>query len=169
MTGKAGLKGGLVGGGVAAILILASLIPCVGCIMYPLSFVAYAVAGGLAAYWLPKPRVTSDGAAAGAVAGAISGAIGGLVTMVTFVIEYFTSGGAEAVIQALPPETLEQLSQLGIDPYALVSGGTYTVFGAVCCGLVLLAAVALGALVGAIFATAARGNSGIPQAGALNA
>ena len=166
MTGKAGLKAGLVGGGVAAILAFTAFIPCLECLSIPLMFLAYAVAGALAAYWMPKPRTAGDGAAAGAVAGAVSGAIGGIVWMIVSAASYSIMGGADYVIRNLPPETLDLLDQYGIDPSAMLGSGFTTVVSGVCCGAMALAAIGLGALVGAIFG-AAKGEPGAPKAGEI--
>lgn len=158
MTGKAGLKAGLIGGGVAVILAFTQLIPCLGCVTVPLMLLAYGVAGALAAYWLPTPRTAGDGAAAGAVAGAIAGALGGLAWMGVSVLAYSLMGGAEYLVQALPSEVLEMLRQYGIDPARAFSSGMYTATSAACCGVLSLAGIGLGALVGALFG-AGRGES----------
>jgi hypothetical protein len=166
MAGKAGVKAGLVGGGVAAILAFTAFIPCLECLSVPLMFLAYAVAGALAAFWLPKPRTAGDGAAAGAIAGAVSGAIGGIVWMIVSAVSYSIMGGADYVVQNLPPETLDLLSQYGIDPSAMLGSGFTTIVSGVCCSFMFLAAIGLGALVGAIFG-AAKGDSGAPKGGEI--
>ncbi|MBC7260289.1 MAG: hypothetical protein H5T65_13730 [Chloroflexi bacterium] len=151
MTGKAGVKAGLVGGGVAAILAFTTFIPCLQCITVPLMLLAYAVAGALAAYWMPAPCTAGDGASAGAVAGAVAGAIGGIAWMIVSAVSYSVLGGAEYVVRNLPTEMLDTLRQMGIDPYALFAPGVVTLGNGLCCGVQFLAAVGLGALAGAIF------------------
>jgi len=151
MTGKAGLKAGLIGGGVAVILTFTQLVPCLGCLTVPLMLLAYGVAGALAAYWLPTPRTAGDGAAAGAVAGAVAGALGGLAWMGVSVLMYSQMGGVDYIVQALPPEVLQMLQQYGIDPSTAFSSGMYTATSAVCCGVLSLSGIGLGALVGALF------------------
>lgn len=164
MTGKAGIKAGLVGGGVAAILSFTTFIPCLQCLSIPLMFLAYAVAGALAAYWLPKPRTAGDGAAAGAVAGAVSGALGGIVWMIVSAVSYSVMGGAEYVVRNLPQEFLHMLEDYGLDPYAVFASGVVNAVNAGCCALMFLAAVGIGALTGAIFG-ASRGEPAAPTGG----
>jgi hypothetical protein len=166
MTAKAGLKAGLVGGGIAAILAFTAFIPCLECLSIPLMFLAYAVAGALAAYWLPKPRTAGDGAAAGAIAGAVSGVIGGIVWMIVSAVSYSTMGGVDYLIRNLPAEQLEMLREMGVDPSVIFGSNVVTIVGGVCCGVMVLAAIGLGALVGAIFG-AARGEPAAPKGGEI--
>ncbi len=166
MTGKTGVKAGLVGGGVAVVLAFTALVPCLNCVTVPLMFLGYAVAGALAAYWLPTPRTAGDGAAAGAVAGAIAGALGGVAWMGVSLLSYSLMGGAEYIVQNLPPEALEMLRQYGIDPRGLFASGVYTATSAVCCGMMFLVGIGLGALVGALF-SAGRGGAGSDEGGAV--
>lgn len=164
MTGKAGLKAGLVGGGVAAILSFTTFIPCLQCISTPLMFLAYAMAGALAAYWLPKPRTAGDGAAAGAVAGAVAGALGGIVWMIVSAVAYSVMGGTEYVVRNLPPEFIDMLRQYGMDPRAVFAPSVVNAVNAGCCAVMFLGAVGLGALTGAIFG-ASRGEPTPPTGG----
>jgi len=164
MTGKAGLKAGLVGGGVAAILSFTTFIPCLQCVSVPLMFLAYAMAGALAAYWLPKPRTAGDGAAAGAVAGAVAGALGGIVWMIVSAVSYSVMGGADYIVRNLPPESMDMLREYGMDPWAVFAPSVVNAVNAGCCAVMVLAAVGLGALTGAIFGPA-RGEPTPPQRG----
>lgn len=164
MTGKAGLKAGLVGGGVAAILSFTTFIPCLQCLSVPLMFLAYAVAGALAAYWLPKPRTAGDGAAAGAVAGAVAGALGGIVWMIVSAVSYSALGGAEYIVRNLPQEFLYMLEEYGLDPWAVFAPRVVNAVNAGCCAVMFLAAVGIGALVGAIFG-ASKGEPAAPTGG----
>jgi len=166
MVGKAGLKAGLICGAIAVILALTTLIPALTCISLPLMFVVYAVAGGLAAYWLPKPRTAGDGAAAGAVAGAVSGAIGGIAWMIVTIVFWSQFGGAESTIQNLPPETSGWLGQYELDPASLFSGDLVKFVSAGCCAFTVVAATALGALVGAIFGAVTKDRS-TPEGGEI--
>lgn len=166
MAGKAGLKAGLVGGIIAAILACTTFIPCLECLAVPLMFLAFAIAGGLAAYWLPKPRTAGDGAAAGAIAGGISGVIGGVVWMIISAVAFNMMGGSEYLIQNLPPETLQMAEEAGINISGLLTSGNYTLLSGACCGVTVLAAIGLGALVGAIFG-AAKGSPNAPAGGEI--
>lgn len=71
------LKAGLVGAAVVVVLQIVGIIPCVGCVTWLLSCVAYGCIGALAAYWMPAPRQPGPAAGHGALAGAIAGAFGG--------------------------------------------------------------------------------------------
>lgn len=166
MTGRAGLRGGLIGGAVAIILAFMGLVPCLGCVTMPLIFLAFGVAGWLAAARLPKPRTAGDGAAAGAVAGAISGLMGGAASMGVSVLWYYNAGGTEAVVQSLPTDLLRQLSESGIDPYVLFGPNVFVLSSGICCGIIFLAAVGIGALAGAIVG-AARGEPRPPVEGEI--
>lgn len=164
MTGKAGLKAGLVGGGVAAILSFTTFIPCLQCVSIPLMLLAYAMAGALAAHWLPKPRTAGDGAAAGAVAGAVAGALGGVVWMIVSAVAFSVMGGTEYIVRNLPQEYIQMLQEYGIDPWAVFAPGVVNAVNAGCCAITFLAAVGIGALTGAIFG-ASRGEPTPPQGG----
>lgn len=164
MTGKAGLKAGLVGGGVAAILSFTTFIPCLQCISVPLMFLAYATAGALAAYWLPKPRTAGDGAAAGAVAGAVAGALGGIVWMIVSAVAFSVMGGTEYIVDNLPPELLDMLREYGMDPWAVFAPSVVNAVNAACCAVMWLVAVGTGVLTGAIFG-AAKGEPTPPMGG----
>ncbi len=65
------------------------------------------------------------------------------------------SGGSQAFLSQLPPESLQALEQAGIDPNALFGGGTMAGLVLLCCfPLGLLLGAGLGALGGLIFAAA---------------
>jgi hypothetical protein len=152
---QAGLKAGLVGGVIAAVLQLAGLIPCVGCFTCFLVWAAYVGAGVLAAYWLPVPRSAGDGAGAGAIAGAIAGIIGGVFGMIASALNFVVFGGAEAISQ-IPPELIDMFGDLDIDPGVLagdaVTVGTVIGVSAFCCVVGLVIAAVLGAVGGVVFA-----------------
>jgi hypothetical protein len=90
--------------------------------------------------------------------------MGGLAWMGVSVLAYSLMGGAELIVEMLPPEALEMLRQYGIDPYAAFSSGMYTATSAVCCGVLSLMGVGLGALVGALF-SAGKGESDFDEGG----
>ncbi|MEW5958946.1 MAG: hypothetical protein AB1801_14535 [Chloroflexota bacterium] len=154
MDMQAVLKAGGVGAAVLVVLTLLGYIPCVGCITFILTLVAYVGIGVLAAYWMAPPRTTSGGATNGAMAAVVAGLVSGLVNLVISGI-YFAITGSSQMMQALadlPPEQLAALTEAGIDPSLLAGGaGIAGVLGlsAVCCGLGLVIAAALGAAGGA--------------------
>jgi len=51
------LKAGLLGAAVVVALQVLGIIPCVGCVTWLLTYVAYGCIGALAAYWLPPRRL----------------------------------------------------------------------------------------------------------------
>jgi len=149
------LKAGLIGGAALVIITLSGLIPVVGCVSLPLTVIAYVAVGSLAAYWLSPRREAGPAAGQGALAGLIAGLISGLVNAILTPLGLAMSGGTETLIAQLPPETLQQLEQAGIDPAALFGGGTLAGVTLLCClpaGLLLGAG--LGALGGVILAAA---------------
>lgn len=154
------LKAGLIGAGVAIVFSLLSLVPCLGCITAILALVLYAGVGVLAAYWMEPPRDAGKAAGSGAVAGLITALGGGLTTIVINAFR-FSVGNAQAMLQRqlrqLPPELLEQWRDLGLDPGMLASPGWAVGSSAVCCGLGMVLAAALGAAGGAITVSLSKG------------
>jgi len=146
------VKAGLVGGAAAVIISLFSLIPVCGCFSLPVEWLIYLLAGGLAAYWMAPRRETGPAASQGAIAGLIVGAISGLVGMVLAPISLALSGGADQILSQLPPEALKAFQDAGVDPSILFGTGGALGMGAVCCGLDIVIALALGALGGVIYA-----------------
>jgi hypothetical protein len=64
------------------------------------------------------------------------------------------SGGPQAILSQLPPDSVQALRGAGIDPNAVINAGTTAGLTAVCCVPVgLLLGVGLGALGGLIFAS----------------
>ncbi len=149
-----GVKAGLVGAAVAVFLSLLRLVPCIGCIASILGLVVYVGAGVLAAFWLTPPRTTGDGAGAGAIAGVITALAGGIVSVIVGAAQFTLMGGQVAVMRDLPPESLRQLEQAGIDPRLFVSLGGIIGIEATCCLAGLVIAAVLGAIGGMIMASA---------------
>ncbi len=149
-----GVKAGLVGAAVAALLSLMRLVPCAGCIAGILGLALYVGAGALAAYWLSPPRTAGDGAGAGAIAGVISALAGGVVGIIVGAIQFMLMGGSPALLRQIPPESLRQLEQAGIDPNLFVSMGGILGVEATCCVAGLVIAAVLGAIGGMIMASA---------------
>jgi hypothetical protein len=154
MTGKAGLKAGLIGAAIALVLTLLSQVPAVGCVCCGLTWLAYAGIGALAGFFLTPPRDAGTGAGAGAIAGLISGAVSGIVWIIILAIQTLLIGPGEFV-SALDPEQLRQLTELGIDPkvFAAFTGtGGVALAGGMCCLTGLAIGAVFGAVGGAIFA-----------------
>ena len=156
---KAGLKAGLIGGAIVAVLQLVEIIPilCVGFFICLLSWATYVGAGVLAAYWLPIPRSAGDGAGAGAIAGVVTGILGGIFGMIVTALQFAITGGGAAIAQ-MPPELLDLFGDMDIDPGMFTSGavtiGAVLGISAICCVGSMVIAAALGAIGGAVFASA---------------
>jgi hypothetical protein len=155
------LKAGLIGSGILLLLNLLSVtpIPLLGCLTTILQIAAFIGIGALAAYWMAPPRLTGKAAGQGALAGLLMGVIGALIATLLAPLGFALAGGSNTIVSALPPETLMQLEQAGIDPNALFGGGTMAGATALCCfptGAIIGAA--LGALGGLIYASANPGN-----------
>lgn len=150
---KAGLKAGLIGGAIVAVLQLLGLIPCVGCFTWILAWITYAGAGVLAAYWLPTPRSAGDGAGAGAIAGVVTGIVDGIFGTIADGIQFAISGGSAAILSQLPQEYLDTLTEAGLDPAMFTSLGAVLGISTFCCVVGMILAAVLGAIGGAIFAS----------------
>jgi len=158
MTGKVGLKAGLIGAAVMLVITLLNQIPGVGCFCCPLSLLVYAAIGALAGFFLTPPRTAGTGARAGAIAGLISGAVSGLAWIIVMAVQ-IALAGTDKIISAIDPQQIQQLTDLGIeiDPemLALFSGaGGVAIGGGLCCLAGLAVGAGLGAVGGAIFAAA---------------
>lgn len=147
------LKAGLIGAAVAVVLTLLGLVPCVGCFTSILSLVLYIGVGVLTARWMEPPQDAGKAAGGGAVAGMITALGGGITNVIVSAVRFTVGGGQAAIIrqlQQLPPEIRDVWRDLGIDPRMLARPG-YAIGGsALCCGLGLVLAAALGAAGGAI-------------------
>ena len=161
MTGKAGLKAGLIGAAVMLVLTVASQLlarlpgtECVGCACCALPWLVYAGIGALAGFFLIPPRAAGTGAGAGAIAGLISGAVSGVVSIIIMAIQMALAGTGE-LVSYIDPQQMRQLAELGIDPemLAIFSGaGGVAIGGGLCCMTSLAVGAGLGAIGGAIFA-----------------
>jgi hypothetical protein len=153
---QAGLKAGLIGGAIVALLQLVGLIPfgCLGCFIWIPSWATYVGVGALAAYWLPIPRSVGDGAGTGAIAGIVTGIIGGIFSMIVSGINFAITGGSAAILSQIPQESLDALRDAGLDPATFTGFGAVLGISAFCCVVSMVIAVALGAIGGAIFAAA---------------
>ncbi len=156
MTGKAGLRAGLIGAGIILVVTLLSQIPYVSCICCGLTWLVYAGIGALAGNFMTPPRTAGTGAGAGAIAGLISGAAAGVVWIIVMAIQ-MVMGGTGEITPFIDPETMRQLVELGIDPemFARLSGTVGAVIaGGMCCLTGLATGAGMGAIGGAIFAAA---------------
>jgi hypothetical protein len=162
MSGKAGLKAGLIGAAVMGILVLLNLIPSLiqavsvlGCACCGIELLAYAGIGVLAGSFLSPPRNTGAGAGAGAIAGVISGVGAGIMTIITAAGRMAFTG----MQSAIDPIQARQLMDAGIDPQMLAVfagwGGVF-LFGSLCCLGWIAIGAGLGALGGLIFASAKK-------------
>lgn len=151
------LKAGLIGAVIVIALKVLEVVPCVVCCALPLEWMALGCVGALAAYWIVPPRTMGAGAGQGALAGLIAAAIGGIVGIGVNVVGATALAPLQvAMLRQLPPEMLQAMVQSGFDPSMLTGAGTGVVEtvtgGAMCCGVGLVIAAALGALGGLIFA-----------------
>jgi len=146
-----GLKAGLIGGAVVAVLQFVGLIPFVGCCTWLLVFLAYLGAGALAAYWLTPPRTAGGGAGVGAVAGLVTAIIGGIFGMIATGLQFALTDTASILAQ-MPRESLDALRDAGMDPALFTSPVMGIAVSGVCCLVGMVIAAALGAIGGAIFA-----------------
>lgn len=145
------LKAGLVGAAILIVLNILGLIPCVAFFTCILGLVAYAGIGALAAFWMPPLREAGAAAGQGAAAAVLAGLVGGLVNMVITSLQLALTDSA-AILSQIPPESLRQMEEVGMDP-AMFTGPVFGLLagGGCCLAGVILAAV-LGAIGGAIFA-----------------
>ena len=154
---QAGLKAGLIGGAIIAVLQLVGLIPniflsCCTCLVILAACVG---TGVLAAYWLPIPRSAGDGAGAGAIAGVVAGIIAGIFGMIITALQFVIFGGTAGVLARMPPEFFDAMRDAGMDPNTF--GGAASIGGvigasALCCIVGMVFAAVLGAIGGAILA-----------------
>jgi hypothetical protein len=148
------LKAGLVGGAVLVVLDLLGLIPCVGLATCCVGLVAYVGIGLLAAYWMPPLRQPGPAAGQGALAAVIGALIGGLANTIILPLQAAILGPGQ-ILSQIPPETIRQLEQAGMDPSLLdtfAGPAGAALGGSICClGGLFLAAI-LGAIGGAVYA-----------------
>lgn len=147
------LKAGLIGAAILALLNLIGLIPIpgIGCLTFPLIILTYGAAGALAASYLPPIRTAGAASGQGALAGLVAAALGGLVTVVITLVQSSLTTTTD-VVNALPPETLQQLRDAGIDPSIFAGAGFAGLGGLICCSIGIVVGLALGAVGGAIYA-----------------
>jgi hypothetical protein len=112
MTGKAGLKAGLIGTAVMLVwTVIGRLVPISGIWVWVssgVSLLMYAGIGVLAGVFLSPPRAPGKGAGAGAIAGLISGLIAGGVGIAILMVQ-ISSGGK---VPAMTPQQMAQIRQV---------------------------------------------------------
>ncbi len=145
------IKAGLVGAAIVVVLNLVGLIPCVGLITCGLGLLVYAGVGALAAYWTPPPRNAGTAAGQGSLSGVLAGLIGGIVYAILATVQVAVME-TSSILAMMPPESLEQMRQAGIDPSSLMGPGLGLFTGSICCLGGLIFSALLGAIGGAIFA-----------------
>ena len=149
------LKAGLIGAAIMLLLNLIGIIPVIGCIGLPLEMIAYLAIGALAAFWIAPRREAGRAAGQGALAGLIAGAVSGILRALLTPVSMKLTGGTAAILSQVPPESLQQLQQAGIDPNMIFGGGTMAGLVLLCCFPAgLLIGAGLGALGGVILAAA---------------
>jgi hypothetical protein len=120
MAGKAGLKAGLIGAVVMAVVAIANhLLPVTGntaltLVTCGVSSLIYIGLGVLAGYFVTPPRTPGKGAGAAAIAGLISGAATGIMGIILVVT---------GVSSVLDSPQMQQLIDSGMDPRVFVIPG----------------------------------------------
>ena len=122
-----------------------------GCFTWIFVIVAYVCIGGLAAFWMPPLREAGAAAGQGALAAVLAAFVGGIVFAIITTIQMAVTDSA-AVLSQVPPESIQQLEELGMDPALFVGPGAGALCGSACCLIGVIVAAALGAIGGAIFA-----------------
>jgi hypothetical protein len=161
MTFQNGLRAGAIGAVIAVILNLLGIIPLVGCCTFILTLVLWVGVGVLAGYYGNKsnPMQTGgDAAKAGAVAGAVTSLVGGVAQTIIFAVQAALGGTIQALSE-IPPEQLQQLRDIGIDPAIFGSVAGVFGIGSCCCIIGTLIAAALGAGGGALSPSFFKRNS----------
>ncbi len=155
MVRKAGLKAGLIGAAVVAVLTVLSIVlggpaPILGRVGGGLALLAYVGTGVLAGFFLAAPRTAGEGARAGALAGLIGGAGGGGVWGMAAAVRAALSVWRDII----PFVDLRQL-RLPAD-VDLGMGIGAVMIGSLCFLTSLLVGAGVGAVGGAILGAAKR-------------
>jgi len=148
---SAWLKAGLIGAAILIVLNLIGLVPLLGCVTLPLTFLAYIVIGVLAAAFMPPVRTAGGGAGQGAVAALLAGFLSGIINLLVAAARAAMVDTAE-IISQIPPEILAQLKDAGLPTEFFVGMGGAMIFGSICCVFGTMIAIMLGAIGGAIYA-----------------
>jgi hypothetical protein len=112
MTGRAGLKAGLIGTGVMLVwTVVGRFLPLSGALVWVssgISLLLYAGTGILAGLFLAPPRAPGKGAGAGAIAGLMSGLIAGVVGIAILIVQ--VTGGGD--VPGMNPQRVAQIERL---------------------------------------------------------
>jgi hypothetical protein len=150
VSGKAGVKAGLIGIAVMVVLTLLNqfVIPIRGALTYVMcgvSTLLYVGIGTLAGYFLAPPRTPGKGAGAGAIAGLISGVVSTIIGSIIM----FTRFSMTGEIPGVTPDQMQQLADSGMEPKTLLILGMTV--GPVCSMAIGAGAAAIGgAILGAL-------------------
>lgn len=151
------IQAGLVGGGLAVLLGIITVLPYVGlCLAVPLFPVAFFITGLVAVRIAPVRLEVGQAAFSGATAGALAGVIGGVAAMFLAPIRLAVAGGAEQAVRILSPEQIQALTARGLDPVAVMDFAGGVGAGLLCCGLQLFTSVLLAGLAAALYAAYRR-------------
>lgn len=154
---RAIIQAGLFGAAMAVLLDLITLLPYVGwCLSVPLFPVAFFLTGLALVRVLDFHPGVGDAAAGGAAAGVIAGVIGGLAAMFLAPVRLALSGGADEVVQLLPPELVNNLVANGLDPVAVVDFLGKAGVGISCCAAQLITGALLAGSAAALYAAYRR-------------
>lgn len=154
---RAIIQAGLLGGAMAVLLGIITLLPYVGlCIslpFYPLAFFLVGLAVVRVAEFQPG---VSQAAAGGAAAGFLAATIGGLVAMFIAPIRLSISGGPAELVRGLSPEVVQRMVERGLNPLAVMDFAGGIGAGMACCLAQVTTGVMIAALAAALYAAYRR-------------
>ena len=144
---KAWLKAGLAGAGVAIVLQILGIIPCVNCLILPITCTAWFIiplaSGYLAATWAKVARDEfQKGALEGVYTGLVLGGVSGLVSIPIQMVSTLINKGQNAALSALDEQDVDYSSFVDIP--AGMAGAM--ICGAIGCGIGIVIDVLLAAL-----------------------
>lgn len=151
------LKAGLLAAGIDIVLTIinafSSLIPCLGCLLFPIYCIAWLAiplgCGYLAAMWSNLKRDQyQEAASQGALSGLVLGVVGGAVSLIVQLIFSALNLSAQSALSLFSEQENGALSQLSFLP---VSIGSTVVCGSICCLIGILLDVLFSVLGGIIY------------------
>lgn len=150
MIARGMLRGGLVGGILAAAFSVLTIIPICGFLALPLRMVAWTIGGYTGGRIAIAGGSRNGGVAAGVGAGVIAGLIDGVVYAVLAPLRYKLAGDMITSLHLLPEGLLNAFSDMGINLMTLDTLGGSVFFAVLLCGFTWFGAGILGALGGGI-------------------
>jgi hypothetical protein len=148
MTGKAGLKAGLIGTAVMLVwTVIGRLVPISGVWVWvssAVSLLLYAGTGVLAGVFVSPPRAPGKGAGAGAIAGLMTGLIAGGVGIAILIVQ-ISSGGKVPAMTAEQMAQIRQVNESGI-PLAVLLAPSAVCIMAIGSGLAAIGGAILAAV-----------------------